>query len=320
LRNRHPVILLSSMLVLLPVIMVSIPIVFVEFPEVKETKASATNDRSIMIHVQLDNHQTIDVLLEDYVRGVVAAEMPVDFEREALQAQAIAARTYIYSMVKDGEATVTNTVKHQAYVTDEQLKKRWGSAYEKNRAKVQEAVILTRGKIITYQQKPIYAAFFSTSNGRTENSEDYFQQEYPYLRSVDSSWDKQSPKYSRDRTMITSEIVTALEKHTGKKVATSAFANGKAIRILARTQGGRIAKIQIGDQEFTGREVREALQLASSDFSWKQQGNGITFTTYGYGHGVGMSQWGANLLAQQGKTTEEIIHHYYQKVEIDSIK
>jgi stage II sporulation protein D len=309
------------MLVLLPVIMVSIPMLFVEFPKAGGTKVSATNDRSkIIIHVQLDDKQTIDIPLEDYVRGVVAAEMPVDFAPEALRAQAIAARTYIYSKVKDGEATVTNTVKHQAYATDEQLKKRWGTAYEKNRAKVHEAVTSTKGKIITYQQKPIYAAFFSTSNGRTENSEDYFQEAYPYLRSVDSSWDKQSPKYSRDQTMTTSEIVTVLEKHTGKKVAISAFANSNAIRILARTEGKRIANIQIGDQTFTGREVREALQLASSDFSWKQQGNELTFTTRGFGHGVGMSQWGANLLAQQGKTAEEIIHHYYQQVEIDGIK
>jgi stage II sporulation protein D len=281
----------------------------------------SADDTGIYINVKLSNpKKTIRIPLEDYIRGVVASEMPADFEKESLRAQAMAARTYIYSRVKNNEATVTDTVKDQVYATDEMLKKRWGRDFDKNLAKVSDAVVSTKGKIITFQNKPIYAAFFSTSNGYTENSDEYFKQPYPYLRSVLSTWDKQSPKFSRTRTMAVSSIITELEKHTGKQIAVTAFSSGNGIKILKRTTGKRIAQAKIGDHIFTGREMREALGLASSDFSWTQKDDQITFTTYGFGHGVGMSQWGANLLAKQGRDAETIIVYYYRGVEIKNIK
>jgi stage II sporulation protein D len=284
-------------------------------------KKDATEQSNIKVRVAFPNQQTtITVPLEAYVRGVVAAEMPADFELESLRAQAMAARTYIYSRVKNNQATVTGTVKDQVYATDEMLKKKWGIQYQQNLAKVNTAVRSTNGKIITYQNKPIYAAFFSTSNGYTENSEDYFKQPYPYLRSVSSTWDKQSPKFIKTKTLSIVSIVNKLEKYTGQKLSATALSKSGSIKIINKTIGKRILQIEIGDRVFTGRQVREALGLASSDFSWKQRGSRITFTTYGFGHGVGMSQWGANLMAKQGKTAEEIIAHYYQKVQIKNIK
>jgi stage II sporulation protein D len=322
------IVLLCCPFLLIPLFVILIPVLFVDFQkdtgQVNALSSSVdqnqADDSPIQINVKLSNPQkTIKVPLEDYIRGVVASEMPVEFESESLQAQALAARTYIYSRVKNNEATVTDTVKDQVYATDEKLKERWKEHYQVNMQKVNAAVQATKGKVITYQDKPIYAAFFSTSNGYTENSEEYFKETYPYLRSVVSAWDRQSPKFTRTKTMTVAEIVSDLEKHTGEKIAASAFAQGKGFRILKKTSGKRIAKIMVGDHVFTGRQVREALGLASSDFVWKQDGSQITFTTHGFGHGVGMSQWGANLLAKQGRTAEQIIQYYYQHVKIKNI-
>lgn len=282
------------------------------------------------IHVYLSKEKRVEVVpFEMYIRGVVASEMPVTFQLEALKAQALAARTYIVKRLLDGRysdmkkwgtpakgAMVSDTVEHQVYTSDAVLRARWGRAYEQNLAKVQLAVDATRGQIITYAGKPIYAAFFSTSNGRTENSEDYFKQKYPYLRSVDSSWDKNSPKYERVQSMTIADFLHRLSVYNKTTIAVSTTIAKLPLHIIKWTVGGRVAEITVGDKEFSGRQVREALQLASSDFTWQIQGKMILFTTKGYGHGVGMSQWGADLLAQQGKTALYIVQHYYQGVEV----
>lgn len=280
-----------------------------------------------------EEKKVVDVPLEAYIRGVVAAEMPAEFHMEALKAQALAARTYIVDRLERGNfsdmkawgetadsAHVTDTVQHQAYKTDEQLRAMWQEEYPSFAEKVDEAVRTTQGQVILFEGKPIYAAFFSTSNGRTENAEDYFEESYPYLKSVDSAWDAQSPKFADEKKMNVSSLIEKLEEKTGKNIAVSASAGEGWIEVKERTDGDRVAAVRIGDQEFTGREVREALELSSSDFEWSLDGDAIVFQTKGYGHGVGMSQWGANLMAKEGKTAEEIIRHYYQGVDIDALE
>ncbi|WP_044641311.1 stage II sporulation protein D [Risungbinella massiliensis] len=263
--------------------------------------------------------------LEHYVRNVVASEMPADFHIEALKAQAMAARTYIVDrlkkshlsdMKKYGDAHVTDTVQHQAFQTDETLQRNWGSAYQEKIKNLENAVLQTSGQILTYEGKPIYAAFFSTSNGKTENSEEYFSQAYPYLKSVESPWDQQSPKFEKTVSMSIQQMATKLSQKSKKPLAFPTIASENFI-ITKRSTGNRVATIIIGDQKWTGREVREALGLASSDFSWEITGDRITFRTLGFGHGVGMSQWGANLMAKDGKKAEEIVMHYYQGVRIE---
>jgi stage II sporulation protein D len=270
--------------------------------------------------------------LEQYVRGVVAAEMPANFHMEALKAQALAARTYIVDRLRAGDfsdleamgpeargAHVSDSVLHQAYRTDEQLKKSWGDRYSAYSAQINRAVLATRGKVILYRGEPIYAAFFSTSNGRTENSEDVFSKSFPYLRSVPSPWDEHSPRFLNEKTLTMDEFFQRMEKATGKRIAVPTSSGGNWIRILERTAGKRIKTLRIGDQTFTGRQVREALGLSSADFTWTIENGRIRFRSKGYGHGVGMSQWGANLLANQGKSAEEIIRHYYRGVEIGGL-
>ncbi|MEK3883933.1 stage II sporulation protein D [Paenibacillus sp. PL2-23] len=260
-----------------------------------------------------DRKQVETVPLETYVMGVVAAEMPIDFHLEALKAQAVAARTYIVRRLAmdggDGQADVLDTVQHQVYLSKDELDKRWkGDAKRDNLAKLKHAVEDTRGLIMTYEGEPIEAAFFSTSNGYTENSEDYWEQSLPYLRSVASPWDAElSPRYEAEVSFTLGQFYRAL----GLPGKTSV-----SMKILEQSDGKRIKQMKINGRTFSGREVRESLGLASSHFSWKIGRDEITFTTYGLGHGVGMSQWGANGMAQDGRHAKDILEYYYSGAEL----
>lgn len=275
----------------------------------------------LIVRIYMTKEKRIEsVPLETYVRGVVAGEMPIGFELEALKAQAIAARTYLVRRIVQGDvsgvpvkgADVTDTTEHQVYIPLAELATKWPKdEQKKNMSKLSEAVAQTRGKIITYKGEPIEAAFFSTSNGYTENSEDYWKQEIPYLRSVQSPWDKAiSPRYKET-------VELSLNEFYSKLGVTKKGSAKSSIRVVEWTEGNRISRIVIGGITFTGREVREKLGLASSQFTWSVKGNSIAITTYGYGHGVGMSQWGANGMAQSGASAEEILAHYYSSVQVE---
>lgn len=268
-----------------------------------------------------DSGKVEKVPIETYVLGVLAGEMPVDFELEALKAQAIAARTYIVRRLASGEnelasrgADVSDTIQHQVYIPKKELAGRWaGKDKEANLAKLEQAVRETRGLIVTYEGQPIEAAFFSTSNGYTENSEDYWTMALPYLRSVDSPWDKElSPRYEQEKTFKISQFYSAMGL-SGK----AARAKKPSMKVADLTDGKRIKSLRINGQAFTGREVRERLGLASSEFSWKIDKGSITFMTYGLGHGVGMSQWGANGLAKEGGSAADILLHYYTGTKVE---
>ncbi|WP_368658115.1 stage II sporulation protein D [Metabacillus halosaccharovorans] len=259
--------------------------------------------------------QIESIPLEEYVIGVVASEMPAEFETEALKAQALAARTYITKQLMNGPistpdgAAVTDTQMHQVYKNLEELKAVWGDEYETKLQKITAAVAATQGKILTYQDQPIDASFFSTSNGYTENSEAYWTEAIPYLKSVESSWDKDSPKFY-DKKVIT---IKDFESTLGVKLNTSSGTVGK---ITELTPGKRVAKVDINGKQFTGRQIREELGLRSSDFTWEIKGDSVVIETKGFGHGVGMSQYGANFMAEDGKTYEEIIAHYYNGTKV----
>lgn len=283
-------------------------------------QAQARDEPTVEVAVYRSKEKKVERLpLEQYVVGVVAAEMPAEFEMEALKAQALTARTYIVKQLMHKQtielpegANVTDTVMHQVYYNEEQLKQLWGMSYEWKMKKIKEAVEATRGQILMYNNEPIEAAFFSTSNGYTENSEAYWQNAFPYLTSVESPWDTQSPKFYEQMTISVREF----EQRLGVKLPKDGSSIGK---VLARTPGKRVALVDINGKQLTGREVREKLQLKSTDFTWERQGNNIVITTKGYGHGVGMSQYGANFLAKQGKTYKEIVTYYYQGVQIHDL-
>lgn len=289
----------------------------------KREQAVSAYDR-LRVSVYLTEKKRIEKLpIELYVRGVLAGEMPVDFEPEALKAQAIAARTFIYRRLLTGDQTgltesekakgadVDDTVMTQAYVPLGELLDRWsGAEKEAKLQKLNEAVEATKGLIVTYEGEPIQASFFSTSNGYTENASDYWNVDLPYLRSVASPWDKTlSPRYE--------EQVTLKLKDVGKKLGVKT-AEVRGMRVLDTTAGDRVKAVRVGGETFTGREIREKLSLASSDFTWSIDGNEVTFATKGYGHGVGMSQWGADGMAENGATAREILAHYYTGTKLET--
>jgi stage II sporulation protein D len=259
-----------------------------------------------------------EVPLEKYVMGVVASEMNANFEIEALKAQALTARTYMVKNILKPRnekipagAMLTDTVDHQVYKSETELKEQWGADYEMNMARIQEAVLATQGQLLTYEGEPIDAMFFSTSNGYTENSEDYWGDEYPYLRSVESPWDQSSPRFNGEKVVSISEFQ--------EKLGVTLPDDGSVGSIVERTDGGRVAKVVINGTELTGRYVRDELDLDSSDFQWQRQGDQIVIQTRGWGHGVGMSQFGADGMAKEGKDYKAIVNHYYQGVEIQGI-
>ena len=284
----------------------------------KNVAAVPTADAGVEVAVYRFSKGKIDkVALEDYLVGVVAAEMPADFQEEALKAQALTARTYIVKqLMNPGDhlglpkgADVGDNELTQAYLSDDQLRKDWGMDYSWKRKKILDAVRGTSGQILTYNGQPITATFFSTSNGYTENSEDYWPNAFPYLRSVPSPWDKASPKYNGEQTFS----VANFEARLGVRL------KGNSIGVfVARTAGKRVAKVDINGKVLTGKEIRDKLGLKSSDFSWVRKGDQIVVTTKGYGHGVGMSQYGANGMATEGKNYKDIVKYYYKGVEVTS--
>ncbi|WP_123042271.1 stage II sporulation protein D [Cohnella candidum] len=283
----------------------------------KPYNASANQPEPI-IRVYLSEQRRIEkVPLETYVRGVVAGEMPADFEPAALEAQALAARTYMVRRLKlhdtsgvpvDG-ADVTDTQVNQVYrsLADmDNLRKQDGQAY----TKIDDAVNNTKGKVIAYQGEPIQALYFSASNGYTENSEDVFPGVVPYLRSVISPWDRVGAPRSEETVQI--PLDQFYEKLGIDSLPAGGATNGKPnIVVTEWSTGHRIKSITIAGQTFTGQELREKLGLRSTSFSWTTNNDEITFTTYGNGHGVGMSQWGAEGMAREGRTAEEIVEYYY---------
>lgn len=327
-----PAILLIVVILLIPAAMVSVngsnQSAQEPFKIAPLEKTSQASEPSVQSEV-VKQEETIDVYrsqkedvetvsLTEYVIGVVASEMPVEYELEALKAQSLAAQTYLMAQknvadesrnVPEG-ALVTDTVTHQVYQNKEELKKKWGENFDANWAKVEKAVLATAGEVIIYNEQPITAAFFSTSNGYTENSEDYWAQEIPYLKSVESPWDQDSPRFDEEMTLTIDEFE--------EKLDVTLKGDGSIGEIQSRTEGGRVEVVQIADKQFTGRDIREALNLDSSDFSWYINGNTVVIQTKGWGHGVGMSQFGANGMAKEGKTYKEIVSHYYSGVSIET--
>lgn len=329
-RNLKPIIVLTSvlfvMVLMVPTLLV-MPFVDKESGQLAEELQSKQEVQSqvevaespIDVAVYRHKQEMIEnIPLEDYIVGVVASEMPADFELEALKAQALAARTYILRQLMADEklgtpngADVTDTEQHQVYKSPEELKAIWAADdFDWKMEKIKQAVTETAGSVLTYNNAPIDASYFSTSNGYTENSEEYWPNEIPYLRSVASPWDVDSEKYLSQVTLTVQEFQSMLGVTLGN--------DGAVGKIIARTTGNRVSTVDINGKQLTGREVRDTLKLRSSDFTWERKGDNIIITTKGFGHGVGMSQYGANGMALEGKSYTQIISHYYKDVQIAS--
>ncbi|MBN2980706.1 stage II sporulation protein D [Cohnella algarum] len=280
-----------------------------------------------LVKVYLSEEKRVEqVPLETYVLGVVAAEMPLDFQPAALEAQAMAARTYIIrrlwtkdrSGVPARYADVTDSVAHQVYKSVKQMEE-LKAAKPEQLTKLEEAVKRTRGKIITYDDQPIEALFFSSTNGYTEASEEVFGQALPYLRPVASPWDaKLAPGYEETVEMPLSSLYRKLGIKTQPAFARLSSSN-LSLKIVDKAPGNRVRTAAVGTKTFSGVAIREKLGLRSTSFTWSAKKRTAVITTYGNGHGVGMSQWGAEGMARKGLTAEHIVEHYYTGAEVKEI-
>ncbi len=272
------------------------------------------NKKNNNIRVLTKDNNIINLDLEEYLVGVVSAEVPVYFEKEALKAQAVAARTYALKQMKnnkDKDYDVTTTVSSQVYQSDEELRNKWQKNYESNIKKIKEAINTTKGEYISYDGDFIYAFFFSTSNGYTEDNKNVFGEDLPYLKKVDSSFD-QNENSSFEKT------ITLSKKEFYEKLNIN-YNDQLVISNVIRSESNRILNISINNNEFTGRKVQSLLSLRSNDFNIVDEGDNIQITTKGFGHGVGLSQYGANALAKQKKSYVEILKYYYQGTELKKL-
>ncbi len=300
-------------ILLITLLVVFIPFFVVNmFVRTDEIKFHYVSNEVIRVK-NVSTNEIMKVPFEEYIKGVLAGEMPTDFELEALKAQAVAARSYVLRQASKNENKdydVVNTVDNQVYLSDEELKEKWKDKYVSKINKLKKAVTETKGEYLSYEGEVAETLFFSTSTGQTENSEEVFSSKVPYLRSVASTWDEQSPVYEDTSSFELADFYKKLGLQYNDTIN---------YEVLETTSTGRIKKIKINGKEFNGRDVATKLKLRSNYFSIKQNGTNVTITTKGYGHGVGMSQYGALGMAKEGYTYDKILKYYYQGTEIKKI-
>ncbi|HHW47937.1 MAG TPA: stage II sporulation protein D [Clostridiaceae bacterium] len=321
---------------LMVLVVIILPLIIVRGCGYSEESDPSIPDKKPVEEVKINVYitsedQVREMPLEEYVKGVVAAEMPAQFELEALKAQAIAARTYVYGRLKGlygskndvhkGADICTDHAHCQAWKKKEDAMRNWGifTAYS-NWRKIERAVKETKDMIIVYNGKVINPLFHASSCGRTENVEDVWEgKPVDYLRSVPTNGDEESPNYICS-TVFKTEDVIAILKNEYPDIECNEKDLFSDIEIIDYTEGGRVKNIRIGNINLKGTDVRKLLSLRSAKFTIEKVDDGnIKITTTGHGHGVGMSQWGANYLAKKGGACEEIIKYYYLGVEITKI-
>ena len=240
--------------------------------------------------------------LENYVVGVVAGEMPALFQEEALKAQAVAARSYVLSKEKDGNYVVSASTSDQVFLTSYEMKEKWQNDYDEYYNKILNVVKKTTGEVLTKDNKILKAFYFSMSNGYTENSKDVFGEDL--TQSVESPFEISLSNFEIVKEFSKSELLEKLG------------VDNLNIENQQISETKHTSSIIIGGKEISGIEVRKLLNLRSTDFEIKQVGENFNIITRGYGHGVGMSQYGANELAKCGKSYKEILAYYYKNTKL----
>lgn len=291
---------------------------------VEESKYDYKKYKTIKLLHQ-DSDKIEEIGLDEYLYGVVSGEMPASFEEEALKAQAVVARTYtIYKIVnndgKHKDADICDSASCcQAWISKEDRLEKWKEEdREEYWNKIVNAVNSTQGKIITYEGKPINAFFHSNSGGETEAPIDVWGGSgYPYLQSVSTAGEDAYSQYKSEVEFTKEEFEKKIkEEHSDFKID---YKKKDCIKVKEYTEGNRVKTIKVGNLELSGVEVRNLLELRSANFKVSIKDDKIKFEVLGYGHGVGMSQTGADSMAKEGKSYEEIIHHFYTGVEIENM-
>lgn len=273
-------------------------------------------DTIIEPHITLYRHQENEIIklkMEDYIIGTVAAEMPASFELEALKAQAVCARTYALRKLIDGkryklEADLSDNIYEcQAYISKEEFCERHPANCNELYKKIEAACQQTRGEIMLYAGKPIDALYHSTCGGKTENAYDVWGNDIPYLRSVKCGYCEQSPKYETVQVFSYQDLNHRLGLNNG-------INPGNSVKILKKTETGRTKKLQINEQVISAEEVRLKCNFPSTWWTIKKKDDKIIINSRGYGHGLGMCQFGANGFALKNKNYHDILEKYYKNI------
>ncbi len=287
----------------------------------KYKKPEPENEETLSVYVSAED-KVVEMNKSQYLKEVVSAEMPASFEPEALKAQAVAARSYLESRREayrsggtppehKGAEICTNSAHCKAWISEQKRRESWGADADKNWKKISAAVDGTAGEVMTYNGEVISAVFHSTSSGKTENSRDVWGGDRPYLVSVDSPGDEQSPKYKSEKEISLEEF----KKIAAENIEGVDFSK-EIIGDITRSEAGGILTVSIGGVQVKGTKLRTMYGLRSTNAEIAQDGEKVIFHVTGYGHGVGMSQYGANYLAAEGKKYDEILKTYYTGVEI----
>ena len=298
-------ILLSIIIILLPIT------VFMLSKQVSPKPQNSNDQTSQAKEIYIDlliNNEKKQIPLEEYLVSVVGAEVPALFDMEALKSQAVASRTFaLYQENTRGYVTTTD----QAYNSLEELQQKWQDNYYTYLKRITDAVNMTKNQVITYNKKLIKAYFYAMSNGYTTTSLSVFNESLPYLNTIMQTFDnetntkfKVTKKVSKDEFCKTLNIDCA----------------ALTINNIITDYSNRIETLSINKKTYTGIEIRKIFNLRSTDFTITVENNDIIFTTKGYGHGVGMSQYGANAMAKEGSNYKDILEYYYQGVTIEEYK
>ena len=287
----------------------------------QSAQPAASRDRGRAVRLQMEDGTIQEMTMADYLWGVVAAEMPASFEEEALKAQACAARTY--TVIKQNSASqkhpgadiCADSTCCQAYVERDAALLRWGLSAQENEEKITRAVEGTDGLGILYQGEPIQALFFSSAAGRTVDAVEVWGNSVDYLKSVDSPEGEEVPNYRSQASFSAEEVRTlTLAAYPGADL--SGDPSGWFGEIV-RNEGGTVTSLKLGGVTLTGGQARTLFSLRSAAFTVTWDGSQFLFDVTGYGHGVGMSQYGADAMAVAGSTYTEILQHYYTGVTVE---
>lgn len=300
------IIIFTLIIIIIPFFIIAI----YNLNKVEEIELNYINNTTIRVkRLKTDIIETIP--LESYIVGVLAGEMPIYFEKEALKAQAVASRSYAIKRIeynKDKDYDVVDSIMNQVYLDEDYLKEAWGNNYVVNINKLRSAVNETIDECLTYDDKVIDALFFSTSNGYTEDADLVFNLNLPYLKSVESKWDeKESSAFSTTTVIPLNKFYEKLNLKYNKELK---------VEIIKRSPTNRVLELKINNQKFTGKDLYNSLSLRSTDFIITQIGTNVFIDMKGYGHGVGMSQYGALGMAKEGYSYKDILSHYYQNTTI----
>lgn len=302
--------------ILFGIVVLLVPFVVISFKKDKTNfylDEKKVKEQNIVVRIKdAKTNNIVEMNLEEYLIGVVAAEMPALFHEEALKAQAVAARSYALYKINNTSKNydLVTDVTNQSYISIDEMKSKWNSDFEKYYQKISQCVNETKNEVIYYNNEIIEAFYFSMSNGYTEESSLVFKESEPYLISVKSTWDNENINgFFKEVVMNKNEFCQKLNVPCDNLI----------INDIERSSSNRVNKIIINNMEFIGTDVRKKLDLRSTDFNIIISNDNVVISTYGYGHGVGMSQYGANGMAKEGYKYKDILKHYYVNTEISKI-